>query len=130
MKAIVNLSELPGSGVLVIIEGELVRLFFDFSQHVVPAPEGEEVEQPQDLYDCENVDAMGRTKADLVSSIVNDHYSADQVQALTANYAMAQDPDSGITPEKREEYTEEYAAYQSWRAHAKDVAITALQYIE
>ena len=125
MKSIINLSELPASGVLVIVEGVLIRLFFDFEPHVVP--EGEE--QPENLYDCVNVDAEGRTKADLVSAIVNDRYSADQVQALTANYAMAQDPESGISEEKRQEYNDEYAAYQAWRAHAKDVAITALQYI-
>ena len=130
MKTIINLSELPGSGVKVVVEGELVRLFFDFTQHVEPAEEGQEAVLVPNLYDCQNVDAIGHTKGDLVSAIVNDRYSADQVQALTANYAMAQDPESGITEEKRAEYNAEYAEYQTWRAHAKDIAVTALQELQ
>ena len=63
MKSIINLSELPASGVLVIVEGVLIRLFFDFEPHV--APEGEE--QPENLYDCVNVGRgrMGMTYSNL-----------------------------------------------------------------
>lgn len=121
MKAIYTLNEMPVTGVVVTIEGNLTRLLFDIQNHV-----SEEENAPQDLYDCESVDCIGRTKADMVSAIIDDRYPASSVQALTANYELAKDEESGITPEKRAEYLAEYAAYQAWRSHAKEVAIIAL----
>lgn len=123
MKAIYTLDAAPASGVVVTIEGQLTRLLFDITTHQAPE---EEENAPENLYDCESVDCVGRTKADMVSAIVDDRYPMASVQALTANYELAKDEASGLTPEKRQEYLEEYAAYQSWRAHAKEVAVTAL----
>ena len=39
MKTLMHIADIPESGVYVIIEGKLVRLFFDFSEPQVP--EGE-----------------------------------------------------------------------------------------
>ena len=117
MKANYQMSELPQSGVQVTIEGALLRLLFDFSQ--VEPREGEET---TDIYDCESVDVNGRSYGDIVSAIVNDRYSADEVQAIMANYAEALDSSSDIAAEKRAEYLAEYEGYQSWRKHAKEIA--------
>jgi hypothetical protein len=115
------MTELPQSGVQVTIEGVLLRLLFDFTQ-----AEPVEGDDRTDIYNCESVDVKGRGYGDIVSAIVNDRYSADQVQAIMANYAEASDSESTITPEKREEYLEEYEAYQGWRKHAKEIAATVV----
>ena len=111
------MTELPQSGVKVTVEGAILRLLFDFSQ-ATPA----EGEVATDIYNCESVDVNGRTYGDIVSAIVNDRYSADEVQAIMANYAEALDSSSEITAEKRAEYLAEYEGYQAWRKHAKEIA--------
>ena len=117
MKALYQLAQLPQSGVKARVEGALLRLLFDFS----PA-ESREGEDTTGFYDCESVDVKGNTYGDIVSAIVNDRYSGDDVQAIMANYAEAVDADSDITAEKRAEYLSEYEAYQAWRKHAKEIA--------
>ena len=117
MKALCQLSELPQSGVRISVEGALLRLQFDFSE-----AEPLEGEVTTDIYNCESVDVNGRTYGDIVSAIVNDRYSADEVQAIMANYAEALDGSSDITAEKRAEYLAEYEAYQACRKHAKEIA--------
>jgi len=122
MKANYQMEALPKNGVQVTVEGALVRLLFDFKK-VVP----EDDESPRDTYDCESVDATGRTYGDIVSSIVNDRYSSDKVQAIMANYAEAIDAESEIEAGKRSEYIAEYTAYQQFRKHAKEIAAIAVE---
>lgn len=125
MRTLKQITAIPENGVEVVLEGGLTRLFFDFTD---PEPrEGEET--PADIKACESIDVVGRTKADIVSAIINDHYSPDANQALAANRELAKDPDSGISEAKRAEYLSEYAAYQSWRAHAKEIAGIAVAII-
>ena len=124
MKASYQMTELPQSGVKVTVEGAILRLLFDFSQ-ATPA----EGEVATDIYKCESVDVNGRTYGDIVSAIINDRYSADEVQAIMANYAEALDGSSDITAEKRAEYLAEYEDYQTWRKHAKEVAHTVVSEI-
>ena len=104
-----------------------MRLFFDFSEPQVP--EGEE-SYPEDLKACESIDVAGNSYGEIVSAIVNDHYSPDSYQAILANYELAKDKNSGITPEKKAEYLAEYAAFQDWRSHAKEVAHIAVNQIQ
>lgn len=126
MKTQKHIAQIPASGVEVVIEGNLTRLFFDFTD---PQPREEE-ELPADLKECESIDVFGRDYGRLVSGIINDRYTADTNQALTANYELAKDPESGLSDEKRAEYIAEYAAYQEWRAHAKAIAKLAMTEIE
>lgn len=126
MKTQKQIAQIPASGVEVVLEGNLTRLFFDFTD---PQPREEE-ELPADLKVCESIDVYGRDYGRLVSGIINDRYTADTNQALTANYELAKDPDSGLSDEKRAEYLAEYAAYQEWRAHAKAIAKLAVTEIE
>lgn len=114
----------PTSGVKVTIEGSLTRLLFDFTKAEPVVQEGETA--PDDLFNCESVDVNGRSKADIVSAIVNDRYSADQFQAILANYSMAMNENADLTDEKREEYLGEYEAFQEWRLHAKQIATIAV----
>lgn len=120
MKTQKHIAAVPECGVEVVLEGNLTRIFFDFTD---PEPrEDAEEPIPADIKVCENVDVEGRSYGDIVSAIINDHYSDDANQALNANRELAKDPDSGISEQKREEYLAEYAAYQEWRAHAKKIA--------
>lgn len=127
MKTLMHIADIPESGVYVIIEGHLVRLFFDFSEPQVP--EGEE-SYPEDLKACESIDVAGNSYGEIVSAIINDHYSPDSYQAILANYELAKDKNSGITPEKKAEYLAEYAAFQDWRSHAKEVANIVVNQIQ
>ena len=124
MRAQVQMVSLPQKGIEVILEGNLTRLFFDFEKAELPVMEGETA--PDDIYECESVDVKGRSYSDMVSGIINDRYPADRYQAVMANYENAKDENSEITAEKRAEYLAEYAAYQDWRSHAKEIASSAL----
>lgn len=124
MKTNYALKQLPKNGVLVILEGNITRLFFDFSE------EEQTIENDPEIYhDCENVDATGRDYDHLVAAIVKDRYTQDDVQALISNYEAAKDTESDIADEKRAEYISEYRSFQSWRAHAKEIAKLALSEI-
>lgn len=121
----------PESGIICKEEGSVLRVYFDIKPHV-PVVSENEPERMQDesaapIYVCENVDAEGRTYGDIVSAIVNDRYTADDVQALQANYIEAKDPESTISEEKREEYLTEYSNFQAWRKRAKEVASAVVE---
>lgn len=108
----------------IVIEGNLTRLFFDFEKEVKEDMDGTEY----DVLVCENVDVRGgRSYGDLVSAIVIDRYPADERDAIFANYEEAKDETSDLTDEKRAEYLAEYADYQSWRKHAKEIASYAVE---
>ena len=128
MKTTYQLDSVPASGIIIILEGALMRVMFDITHHE-PVEEDGHV-GPDNLYDVDIVDVNGRSKGDVISAIVNDRYTPDQVQALTANYALATDPDSGITEDKRAEYKEEYQAYQDCRSEAKQVATLVVLELE
>lgn len=123
----------PESGIICREEGTILRVYFDIKPHVPVVsedePESHQVIEAAPLYVCENVDVEGRTYSDVVSAIVNDRYSADDVQALQANYIEAKDPDSELEDEKREEYLTEYSDFQSWRKHAKEIASAVVELI-
>jgi hypothetical protein len=117
MKCIYPLSEVPSSGVLVIQEGSIIRLFFDFNEDPITMED-----DPSTYHECENVDVAGRGYDEIVAGIINDRYSFNDAQAIMANYVLAKDSESDLTEEKRSEYLEEYEAFQAWRAKAKVVA--------
>lgn len=127
MKANYQIIELPQSGVQTTIEGNLLRILFDFKKYEVKTDD--ETEAPNDIYDCESVDVNGRTYGEIVSAIINDRYNNDSVQAIMANYEDAKDESSPISEEKREEYIHEYNLYQNFRKHAKEIAKIAVEQI-
>lgn len=127
MKANYQIIELPQSGVRTTIEGNLLRILFDFKKAEVKTDD--EKESPNDIYDCESVDVNGRTYGEIVSAIINDRYTTDSVQAIMANYEDAKDESSPISEEKREEYIYEYITYQVFRKHAKEIAKIAVEQI-
>lgn len=122
-----NIDVAPSDNVLIEREGDLVRVYFDFKREKVYGMDGKEVETPIQ-HSCQNVDVRGNhSYGAFVGAIVNDKYSADDVQALQFNYELAKDEDSLISDEKREEYLAEYKAFQDWRAHAKEVAAKVIE---
>lgn len=132
MRTTKQIAQIPASGVEVVIEGILTRLFFDFTD-LQPRidPQTEEPEPyPADLKECESIDVVGRDKGAMISAIINDRYDNNSYQAISANYELAKDPESQISPEKRAEYLAEHEAFQNWRAHAKEIAGIAISVIE
>ncbi len=123
----------PENGIICKEEGAVLRIYFDIKPHepVVSDNEPEELRNTSSSngYVCENVNVAGRTYSDIVSAIVNDRYSADDVQALQANFIESKDSESNLAPEKREEYLSEYAAFQVWRKRAKEVAQSVIEMI-
>ena len=126
MKVLMNLAVAPSDNVMTTQEGNLLRVYFDFHKEEVKDNEGNVVNDPVQ-FSCQQVDVVGRHGyGDIVSAIVNDKYSPDQIQAVMFNYELAKDDDSLISDEKREEYLSEYQALQEYRAHAKEIASLAV----
>lgn len=123
----------PENGIICHEEGAILRVYFDIKPHQPVEsenqPESLQEGEHADLYVCENVDVEGRTYSDIVSAIVNDRYTADDVQALQANYIEAKDPESDLEDEKRAEYLTEYSNFQSLRKRAKEVATIVVEQI-
>lgn len=116
---------IPEDGIVLIQEGALLRIFFDFAKHEQPQSEDADMQRQEhpDLYEAYNVDVHAPfSYGNIVSAIVNDKYSADDVQALSANVMEARDSDSDIADEKRQEYLSEWSEFQAWRIKAKTVA--------
>lgn len=129
MKSFRNTSDVPTSGIEVIKEGTLLRLFFDFEK-VEDTAKTTTGEQTTDESSCTNIDIDGKKDySSIVGAIVNDRYSNDDVQAILANYELAKDESSDITDDKRTEYLDDYATFQTYRAHAKEIAIKVLSMI-
>lgn len=129
MKTLEQLASIPESGIVIRQEGAVLRLFFGIEPaEPMPSPEGEETAQPEGLCECYNVDVRAPfTYGSIVAAIVNDKYSADDVQALSANCIEAKNPDSPLSDGKRAEYEAEWAEFQQWRAKAKGIASAVIE---
>ena len=113
------------------VEGHTLRLFFDYEELTYKVKEGGKIVTKKQLR-YESVDVEGVREYDnIVSAIIRDHYSDNEVQAILANYVEVNNTASvlALTPEKKEEYLQEYATFQQWRNHAKEVAQKVLQLI-
>lgn len=119
-----NIAVAPSDNVLTEVEGNLLRVYFDFNKE--EHKEDDAADAP-DQFSCQQVDVVGRRGyGDIVSAIMNDRYSPDSVQAIMFNHELARDEESEITAEKRAEYLEEYKTLQKYRAHAKEIASLVL----
>lgn len=120
MKTLVEIKSLPSlvDGISIIVEGNLLRLFFDFENVSM----NEDMPQDGSIKACMSVDVKSRSYADIVSAIITDKYSVEQTQAIIGNYENAKDSESDISELKRMEYIDEYRIYQEWRKHAKEIA--------
>ena len=134
MKCNYQFANIPESGIIAYPEGEILRIFYDITpSQTAPAESEEESDEDADIpqtFDCNQVDVNGRTYNEIVSAIVSDKYSNDDVQAIIANYTEAMDDKSEMDNEKREEYLNEYSNYQQWRKHAKSIATVVLEQLD
>lgn len=104
--------EVP-AGVVVVKEGPITRIYFDY-EHITKTIDGETIEQLV----CENVDIVGAIDyGKVVSAVVRDKFSADAVEAILANHAEGT-------------HQEDYDSYQEWRAKAKQIAHTVTDPVE
>lgn len=121
MKAFGNFSTLPENGVQAYREGKYLMMSFDFVKVEKTASEEERQEMGDDYYQFQTIHMDGSTDyGKIVSAIINDKYSTDDVQAIIANYEEARSAEE--PSEKEQEYLAEYAEYQKWRKHAKEIA--------
>lgn len=126
----------PAEGIKVVVEGNLLRLYFDYKkvEAATASTDGSTVKNGNSedtIYSAENIDIEGgmRDYAAITAAIVNDKYDLNDVQAILANKALADDAKSAITDDKRKEYLDEYTNYQTYRAHAKEIANQVLTLI-
>jgi hypothetical protein len=133
MKSFRNTSDVPASGIEVIKEGDMVRLFFDFAKVETTSSDSADTESGETKVEqssCTNIDIVGAVDySSIVSAIVNGKYNNNDVQAIIANYELAKDSSSDITDDKRTEYLNDYAEFQTYRAHAKEIANQVLTLI-
>ena len=109
--------ELP-TGIEFVVEGALLRIYFDFERREAVQKAGSEDVVVEDQYVCENVDVEGEHDYDsIVSAIIMERYDAN-----FANLEMARDMASELDEGKRAEYLKEYTDYQSYRIKAKEIA--------
>lgn len=114
--------ELP-NGVEFVLEGTLLRVYFDFERKEAIRDAGSEDMAVEDQYVCENVDVEGEHDyGSIISAIVMDRYDANKRDAIFANLEMARDTGSGLDEDKRAEYLKEYSDYQNYRVKAKEIA--------
>lgn len=112
-------------GIAILREGTLRRVYFDIRRREREQDEsaGDTMRtDPENDWEMDYVDVADLAYGTVVSAIVNDRYSADDVQAILANHTEAKDDSSVMDAEKREEYLAEYAEFQAWRKKAKEVA--------
>lgn len=113
--------ELP-TGVKVVVEGALLRIYFDFEKCEPVRMEGMD-EPVSEQYVCENVDVEGsHDYGNIVSAIILSRYDASRRDAIFANLEMARDGASELDEGKRDEYLKEYTEYQEYRIKAKRIA--------
>lgn len=114
--------ELP-TGVELVREGALLRIYFDFERvDPVRDPLNDDMSIGEQ-YVCENVDVEGEHDYDnIVSAIIMERYDSSKRDAIFANFEIARDTTSGIDENKRSEYLKEYTDYQSYRVKAKEIA--------
>lgn len=132
MKTIEQFDAVPAGGMVIRQEGAVLRVFFDIEKMQPQVTEdGTASEGSDDVYTCYNVDVKAPfTYGAIVSATVNDRYSADDVQALSANLIEAQNAGSDLSDDKRREYLGEWADFQAWRAKAKQVAAEVVNAIK
>jgi hypothetical protein len=123
---------IPTDGINTVEEGSLLRIYFDYAVYdMAQTDESGNETKVENSYSCENVDIDGkRDYSSIVAAIVSSKYSNDDVTAIIANKALADDSTSDITDAKRTEYQTEYTNFQTWRSHAKDVADKVISKLE
>ena len=103
MRTIYQIKALPERGVIITIEGTLIRLLFDFEKVTVT---GDDKPSSDDLYYCESIDVEGQTYGHIIGAIVNDRYPTNEKDAIMANYELVKD--GSCSEEKSSEYLQEY----------------------
>ena len=77
--------ELP-TGIEFVVEGALLRIYFDFERREAVQKAGSEDVVVEDQYVCENVDVEGEHDYDsIVSAIIMERYDANKRDAIFAN---------------------------------------------
>ncbi len=105
-------------------EGNLLRIFFDFAKEERTNTDGTTTE----IVSCQSVDIIGNTYGDIVNAIIKDKYSDDKKDAILLDYRLATE-DTTLSDAKKTEYTTNYNDFQTWRAHAKEIAKEVLTLI-
>lgn len=96
---------IPANGIEVINDGAEMLIRFGIAE--LPTEEGEK------QYTANEVRVKrSATYADIVSAIINDKYTNDDMQAIINNHLLDGDPD----------HERQFAEMQDWRSYAKSIA--------
>jgi hypothetical protein len=127
MKAFGNFTVLPEGGIQAYREGNCLLISFDFQKVEREKDENDTLRNTsEDEYQFETIHMDGPTDyGRIISAIVSDRYSNDDVQALIANYTEAVSNDE--PSDKDKEYIEEYQTFQTYRKHAKEIAKAVIE---
>jgi len=117
--------KVPDSGIVVVRESGIVRIFFNFSTDTKKDIDGNDVIVPT----CTNVDVNSNAYDKILAEIITAKYSQDSITAIIANYTEASDLTSTITDDKRAEHMSEYIAFQNYRVAAKNIAAKVIHLI-
>lgn len=103
----------------VVKEGKAHRIYFNYeeSQTII---DGDEEQSPLPSFVCDLIEIDELTYPSIVSAIVRDRYSQNDVEAIISNYQLCKDGKAG--EDRCIRYEEDYNAYQDYRAMAKQVA--------
>jgi hypothetical protein len=103
-------------------EGNLLRIFFDFAEETYTDNDGKQ----QNRLSCQSVDVYGISYGDIVNAIIKDKYPDDKKDAIILDYRLVTE-DTTLSDDKKTEYTANYNSFQTWRAHAKNIATEILK---
>lgn len=98
------------------------QIFYQFEEIEVKDEDGEVDSQKHCT--CNMVEVRELDYESIVSAIVRDKYSQNDVEAIISNYQLCKDGKAG--EDRCIRYEEDYNAYQDYRAMAKQVAMDVL----
>ena len=103
----------------IVRSGNIYQIMFNFEDVEHIDEEGIESDS-QKHYMCDLIEVATLDYASIVSAIIREKYSQDDVEAILSNYQLCKDGEAG--EDRCIRYEEDYNAYQDYRAMAKQVA--------
>lgn len=106
----------------IVRSGNIYQIMFNFEDVEHIDEEGIESDS-QKHYMCDLIEVATLDYASIVSAIIREKYSQDDVEAILSNYQLCKDGEAG---EKCQDYNQRYTDYQNYRVTAKTVAHSIL----
>lgn len=136
MKIQCTMAVLPKDNVKVSVYGNYLQVAYDFVRIEQKEEDASESMHMVVANSCqgEYIELRGgiRSYDAIASTIIEDKYPSDKMDAIRLNFELAQNSDVAsisLDDSKRKEYIVEYKEMQEWRIHAKEIARKAVDLI-